>query len=355
MGKIRDRRIDFLKGFGIILVVLGHIQISDILKSWLYLFNMPLFLALSGCVYKENRNKTINEFVKEKARQLLWPYAVYGIFYIVFEGVFSIFSGEMNRQFIVKHVTAYIYGNYIWENNSDYIGVLWFLLALFCTTCMYKIVCTYVKAEKHRIMTCSTITIMGVFIDKICRKMSMRLPWCLDIAFVAIIFFAVGVELKKCKIADGLRAFWLGGLSICLGTAMGGLNIFYLYRKSCLVRVDMLTMEYGIALLFVFSAFFIIWGIWQLVSVLYQKSSNLYFSEIMEKIGRKSLLIMILHLKILKIIQCVIWKLNIKTVHWVILFMVDIIITYVTSAYITKYFSFTYKCPIKRKEEDSND
>lgn len=88
MEKIRDRRIDFLKGFGIILVVLGHIQIPDILKSWLYLFHMPLFFALSGCVYKENRNKTINEFVKEKAETASMAYAVYGIFILCCGGIF---------------------------------------------------------------------------------------------------------------------------------------------------------------------------------------------------------------------------------------------------------------------------
>ena len=40
--------IDVLKGIGIILVVIGHVNTKGFLVQWLYTFHMPLFFALSG-------------------------------------------------------------------------------------------------------------------------------------------------------------------------------------------------------------------------------------------------------------------------------------------------------------------
>ena len=46
------KRIDYLdytKGFGILLVILGHIyDASNPIKIWLYSFHMPLFFIISG-------------------------------------------------------------------------------------------------------------------------------------------------------------------------------------------------------------------------------------------------------------------------------------------------------------------
>lgn len=40
---------DILKGGGILLVILGHIQIPYMLKTVIYSFHMPLFFFVSGC------------------------------------------------------------------------------------------------------------------------------------------------------------------------------------------------------------------------------------------------------------------------------------------------------------------
>lgn len=44
----RAEWIDVLKGIGIILVVIGHVNTKGFLVQWLYTFHMPLFFALSG-------------------------------------------------------------------------------------------------------------------------------------------------------------------------------------------------------------------------------------------------------------------------------------------------------------------
>ncbi|EUJ29371.1 acyltransferase [Listeria cornellensis FSL F6-0969] len=65
--------IDNLRGFGMILVVWGHMNIPIALETIIYSFHMPLFFFISGYLYKKNNN-SFKEVVKKKATVLLIPY-----------------------------------------------------------------------------------------------------------------------------------------------------------------------------------------------------------------------------------------------------------------------------------------
>ena len=77
--------IDNLKGFAILLVVLGHcIQFRepDYDSNWLfriiYSFHMPLFFIISGYVSHQN-DIQIESLVTKRAKQLLLPYFIWGL------------------------------------------------------------------------------------------------------------------------------------------------------------------------------------------------------------------------------------------------------------------------------------
>ena len=82
--KERFLYIDNLKGFAILLVVLGHcIQFrmpgydDNMAFRFIYSFHMPLFFIISGYVsYKADI--LIKTLVAKRARQLLFPYFVWG-------------------------------------------------------------------------------------------------------------------------------------------------------------------------------------------------------------------------------------------------------------------------------------
>lgn len=46
----RLREIDIAKGYGIILVIMGHILTEGSFREWIYSFHMPLFFFLAGAV-----------------------------------------------------------------------------------------------------------------------------------------------------------------------------------------------------------------------------------------------------------------------------------------------------------------
>ena len=69
--------LDYAKGFGIILVVLGHIyDISNPIKIWLYSFHMPLFFIISGLLirYTNINERDMNGIIVSKFKSLIIPY-----------------------------------------------------------------------------------------------------------------------------------------------------------------------------------------------------------------------------------------------------------------------------------------
>lgn len=62
--------LDSAKGFGIILVVLGHASLVMPLNRTLYAFHMPLFFIISGLLFKEH---PLRDTATRKARRLWSP------------------------------------------------------------------------------------------------------------------------------------------------------------------------------------------------------------------------------------------------------------------------------------------
>jgi len=68
--------VDRAKGYGIILVVIGHIATVDRLVHDIFLFHMPLFFFLSGLTF---RSFTGARATLAKARALLLPYVAFAL------------------------------------------------------------------------------------------------------------------------------------------------------------------------------------------------------------------------------------------------------------------------------------
>jgi len=124
---MRDISIDSLKGFTMILVVVGHViqtsfldYNSHFLFRYIYSFHMPLFIFLSGyVVYKDDFVN--NRFLRRKAIQLILPYFTWMIISSIILYLFK------NGNFIDT-----LYGKIIFPDNG-----LWFLWILFFMHCGY--------------------------------------------------------------------------------------------------------------------------------------------------------------------------------------------------------------------------
>lgn len=71
----RKEHIDMIRGILIILVVLGHFG-EGVLHHIIFLFHMPLFLILSGYLYKREKLLDSN-YILKKINDLMLPYICY--------------------------------------------------------------------------------------------------------------------------------------------------------------------------------------------------------------------------------------------------------------------------------------
>ncbi len=125
---------DMAKGFGMLLVLLGHLQGDAIfsyspyilpLCTWIFSFHMPLFFLISGMLmnYKKDPSKDLKTLFKKRFHAIMIPYFWFSLFYIsvVFYALF--FGGTISAE------TLYVN---LWYIFSMYgMNVLWFLPALF--------------------------------------------------------------------------------------------------------------------------------------------------------------------------------------------------------------------------------
>lgn len=92
MEKIRDNRMDFIKGVTIFLMMWGHIVqhfygnegsfYGNMVYKVIYTFHMPLFMFISGYFFKSSLDKrSLWEIIKGKTIQLGIPIFIWTIFY----------------------------------------------------------------------------------------------------------------------------------------------------------------------------------------------------------------------------------------------------------------------------------
>ncbi|RJT47049.1 acyltransferase family protein [Rahnella woolbedingensis] len=130
---MREQWVDYAKGIGIILVVIGHVNrglhsadiyISEpffrMFDSIIYTFHMPLFFFLSGLFFIKSiqkNNKT--EFIKKKIATIAYPYVIWSV---IQGSIGVLLSNFTNKKTDFMSVLAFPY---------QPTGQFWFLYALF--------------------------------------------------------------------------------------------------------------------------------------------------------------------------------------------------------------------------------
>jgi acyltransferase len=190
--------VDSLKGFAILLVVLGHIQTNHLLffnfdsqtkDIYIYSFHMPLFFFISGFLF--NSEKWISkatEFVSTRVKNIVLPY----INYMVISAIFWIICAwkfNLKIQFLglqpIEMIYRLLYANTNMFSDINY--ALWFLPALFIVEILYFFI---IKLMRYKLLICSVIIIF-VGIASFYRY-PFTLPWHVNSALFALPFFAGG-------------------------------------------------------------------------------------------------------------------------------------------------------------------
>ncbi len=165
--------IDDMKAFTCFLVVLGHL-LQSLLKAkivpeeneiiiefviwFIYLFHMPLFIAISGYLYYITKNKfswkNYKTFELKKIMNLLIPYIVFYVLYMLLN---TIFASSVNEAIGIKGWMGML-------NNP--ISPYWFLYALLSIFLVYPLIEKICKENKFIVFIVFCILkIIAMFVD----------------------------------------------------------------------------------------------------------------------------------------------------------------------------------------------
>ncbi|WP_431030354.1 acyltransferase family protein [Lysinibacillus sp. LZ02] len=179
--------VDILKGLGIILVILGHLQVAPNLISYIYLFHMPLFFFVSGYLMNVNKFAKVTDFIKGKTKTLLLPYLGFSIISIICYSVFTGAEISIKESFI-----CFIEGkrNFIYYNIA-----LWFLVGIFVVELMYFLLKKYIKNDILIFLVSIFISFSAVVFLEVIQ--SPDWIWSIDTAFYYLVYFVIGNLLKS--------------------------------------------------------------------------------------------------------------------------------------------------------------
>lgn len=206
----RDEAFDIIKGFCILLMIVGHCPINEILGNVIYSFHMPFFFFIAGFFF---RQYGLRRAAITGIRRLLVPFAFVFLFCIAVAHIFEAF--ECFSNVITSRVD---YNNPI--NNILLMGPgfpVWFLIALFWC----KIFFIPIRKIKNDVV----VFIIVFFVAIIAANLHdyIKLPLVFFPSLSALGFFAVGRFLaiqnfyyneKIWTILPLLLASWI----ICLST-----------------------------------------------------------------------------------------------------------------------------------------
>jgi len=303
MAKERIKWLDTAKGIGIVLVVLGHVHIPDPAGKYIFAFHIPLFFLVSGYLFGMMKPTGFAGFLKKKTRSLIVPYVAF--FLILY--IYVVAIGSRYGENTPKDFSTPIKG--LFFSSADYItGIftpMWFLPCLFTTEMMFFWISRlFKKWYALALVGCSALGFFGSvcqlpaaylhynswlvpgFIGSL--HFSFRLPWGLDIAFTAVVFYGVGRAVCGLKSA-GRSALW-GIVSI---PAFLAVNYFAcMWNEGSNLRNN----YYGNYFLFYIAAFAGVFG-YVLIARLLQWFTPLVY------MGRNSLTIFALHFFVMGMIR----------------------------------------------------
>ena len=201
--------LDSLRGFGILLVVLGHTSQTSGLVSWIFSFHMPLFFIISGMLFHERQ--FLDSF-KRKAVRLLVPYVFFGTVTLAYWALIERrLRGDDGS---VPNALANIVLAHAGVDNYPQNAVLWFLPCLFVTEMLFlgffllvnkagsvetRIVMGGGWRNRIAVMALALVSFLSIIVmwSLDLSVEQFRLPWALDILPFSMLFYCIGYLLSE--------------------------------------------------------------------------------------------------------------------------------------------------------------
>jgi fucose 4-O-acetylase-like acetyltransferase len=275
--------IDLVKGVGIILVVWGHTYQACPIRSYIYSFHMPLFVFVSGILYKDY---AFDKQLLHKLNRLVIPFIFFSLLsWVIYLTIilahpthWSLLGAQLKK---LIYIAAGSGQNGVMLNGEQGNIVLWFLPCLFFISVIYDLMKKFLHNQVVFIITIILFSILGL----LCDRFDWNLPYSLDATAIMLPFYFMGNYVKDRKLSIYmLPVFFILGY-IC----------YYYNLKLSGGIVDTSNGIMGNYFLFYVGA---LMSIFFILNLCY-KLKSIY---LLNYLGKKSLIIMVYHLMILQLL-----------------------------------------------------
>lgn len=282
--------VDYAKGIGIILVVLGHTRFPYA-RNIIYSFHMPLFFMLSGYLFQDKKLEvSFLQYLIKKLKGLYLPFLKFSIFYLLLNNFFVLIGFlPSNYRYEGAQFLKVLIENLFFLSDSQFSGTFWFIRNLFAIEILmffiYKMGCGIVNKRKnifYFLVICIFIIIGYIFSEK------GIIPTLANI-FLGMAFFLVGylVRNRLPKVLEYRTLLYLGMVSI--------------FVVGPFLKVDMVVNYYSNFWLF------LVTGTLGSLAVIHmcKMLPRLKINNLLEYIGKNSLYILCFHILAFKVVLMV--------------------------------------------------
>lgn len=195
--KERFDYIDVAKSLGMLCVIWGHIMMSGLSHNFVYAFHIPLFFFISGMMYNNKKYDSFVVFCRKRFVTLLIPYFVYSVITWIIWALYSYLSHDTVDSYIMPLLQTFIAqgsGAHFLIHN----GPLWFVTCLFVVEMAYYFIGRLPRVIN--LLICGLLAILSVWMIRNRDLFDFTLlPWSMEVAAAAIIFYSMG-NLYKDKV-----------------------------------------------------------------------------------------------------------------------------------------------------------
>lgn len=287
----RIEYIDMLKGFAMVLVILGHMTYTPReLKILLYIFHIPLFFFLSGFTFSIKKYNNFLEFFIKKFKTIVIPYFLLNIAVFLFRAII------LQPESILKiDILGFVKSLIIADRLHIYFQ-LWFLTSLFLSELVSYFIVKYSDNWLKWTLSFGILIILS-FAGKLLYMNDFYLIWSFDTVPYATIFLLSGyiIKLNINKLEKLLRFRYF--LPITVATIFIGIINYKLSE----VRVDLYYQDTGYLPLFFVAAYLGIWSSF----IFFKNINTIYY---IEYIGKNTLVYYAFHSPIVLYILDIIFE-----------------------------------------------
>lgn len=177
--------VDYGKAIAIYLVVVAHTALYKPAEGFIYTFHMPFFFFMSGYLFNFGKYPSYACFAQRRFRQLIVPYMLLNVMtYLLWLFILRKVGSDAGEN--IGALSPLVAALTVNPKGMVHNVPLWFLAALFVVENLYYIL---YRNKKTRVAVTLLLFVLAYLND---RYNTCRIPFCIDISLVALLFYRFG-------------------------------------------------------------------------------------------------------------------------------------------------------------------